>query len=121
MRRKASDYVRQRRGGRVDPAVLHLKIRVVLTRPMTQDAALALMQRAVDEGEVPDGIEVRWIDWEKGGSGRARAGRVLSSDVASALQLFYGAIASSGQTRFEPVTPPGGRRVRQEEEDEDEE
>lgn len=117
MRRNAKDYVRQRRGGRVDPAVLHLKIRVVLTRPMTQDAALALMQEAVETGVVPDGIEVRWIDWEKGGGGRARAGR-LSQDVAAALEAFYGAIASSGQTRFEPVSQPGGSR---EEEDEDEE
>lgn len=119
MRRNAKDYVRQRRGGRVDPAVLHLKIRVILTRPMTQDAALALMMEAAETGVVPDGIEVRWIDWEKGGSGRARSGR-LTQDVAAALEAFYGAIASSGPTRFEPVSRPGGSQREEEDEDDEE-
>lgn len=53
---------------------------------------------------VPPGIEVAWIDWQKGSAGdtwsdgrsvHPTTGRVLSTDVRKALRAMYGAIILS--------------------------
>ncbi len=93
-----------------DKRPLHLKIRVILTRRMSEQMAYSKLLQAVETGVVPDGIEIAWVDWEKGEHGRANSGRI-DDDVAKALQDFAGAIAASNP-RFEPVSPPGGHRRR---------
>jgi hypothetical protein len=84
-----------------DPRPLHLKIRVILTAPATAEQARLLLHRAVETGIVPPGIEIRWIDWAKGGHGRGTSGR-MTSHMRKALREFYGAITGA-DTRFEKV------------------
>lgn len=98
----------------IDWRILHLKIRIVTTRPMTAATARLLLQRAVDTGRVPPGIEIRAIDWRKGGSESVvRAGR----EVPKALRDFYGAIGHAGTKRrfavvkgLKHTTPKSSRR-----------
>jgi hypothetical protein len=91
--------------GRTDPRVLHLKIRVVLTRAMTAETARLLLHRAIDTGIVPPGIAIRYIDWQKEGVvGQGTEGKVLPEKVRRALRDFYGAMQAAG-TRFEKVSP----------------
>ena len=93
-----------------DKRPLHLKVRVILTRRMSEAMAYSKLLQAVETGVVPDGIEIRWVDWEKAEHGRASSGRI-EDDVAEALRRFAGAIAQS-EPRFEPVSPPRGHRRR---------
>lgn len=89
-----------RRGGE---SPLHLKLRIVLTRAMPAEEARLLLHRAVETGTVPPGIELRWIDWEKGTEGRVNSG-VLTGHLRQALADFYGAITHARtRTRFERV------------------
>ena len=75
------------------PSHLHIKIRVILTRPMTLGEAREKLQRTVRTGIVQDGIEVAWIDWRKPDTaGWAKHGSYLGEDAKNALTDFYGAI-----------------------------
>lgn len=92
----------RRRKAYHDPRVLHLKIRVVLTAPVTAETARLLVHRAVETGVVPAGIALHWIDWSKEGkSGSMTEGR-MTDRLRAALRDFYGAISASA-TRFERV------------------
>lgn len=91
----------KRRAGTLDRRPLQLKIRVVTTTPQTAETTRLLLHRAIETGIVPPGIEIRWLDWEKGEHGRANRGR-MTSRLRKALRDFYGAI-TGGDTRFERV------------------
>ena len=72
---------------------LHLKIRVILTRPMSVGEAREKLQRTVRTGIVQEGIEVAWIDWRTPGSaGYGGHGTYLGAEAMSALSEFYAAI-----------------------------
>lgn len=72
---------------------LHLKIRVILTRPMTVGEARKKLQRTVRTGIVQEGIEIAWIDWRRPNTAsHSKGGTYLSDDAAQALAAFYGAI-----------------------------
>jgi len=77
-----------------DPRVLHLKIRVIVQRPMTAQTALALLDRVASGERGGSGVRVEGIDWAKG---RA-SGEASGDDVAR----FYGAIRR-GESRLEVV------------------
>lgn len=81
---------------------LHLKLRVVVQHPMRASTARRLLQRAIDTGRVPAGIEIRWMDWSKGDEGRARSGRIMSRQVRGALREFATAMFR-GRQRFAKV------------------
>lgn len=100
MRLRSERYLPNRRSG-IDPRPLHLKIRVILTRPMTQAQARALMERAIESGVVPPGIKLSWLDWAKGQGGTASTG-TLDPVTRKALRDFYGAM-TKGETRFARV------------------
>ena len=71
---------------------------------MTEGDARALLDRAVKTGITPPGIELHWIDWERGTGSKAVSGRVdqVSHDE---LRNMYGVIGgpSKADTRFAPV------------------
>lgn len=100
----ASRYQR-RRATDADP--LHLKIRVRILRPMTQTQAESLLARAVASGVVPSGIEIRWLDWEKGTGGTARSG-TITGPVFHQLRTWYGAM-TKGTVRMAKVRREGER------------
>lgn len=91
----------------LDRRRLHLKIRVVTTRPMSATTARLLFERAAMTGIVPPGIELHGIDWSKGRlSDRIRGGR----PIRRALRDFLAALVHSGtSTRFALVS--GGERA----------
>lgn len=84
---------------------LHVKVRVVLLRPMSVGDARAKLQRTVRTGIVQEGIDLAWIDWRRTGSaGHAAGGTYLRDDALEALRNFYGAIhAPDTQTRIEVI------------------
>lgn len=84
---------------------LHLKIRVILLRPMTVGEARQKLQRTVRTGIVQEGIEVAWIDWRKPETaGRAGRGTYLGEDAKYALADFYNAIHHADtRTRVEVI------------------
>lgn len=84
-----------------DPRKLHLKLRVIVTKAMPVEVARLLVRRAIETGDIPSGIELRWIDWAKGEEGQATEG-TLTRRLRKALGDFYGAL-TKGQTRFEGV------------------
>lgn len=85
---------------------LHLKIRLVLTRPMSRRRAVALVERAMRTRRVPEGIELAWIDWGKEDDSGSikREGEFLDDDAHDALVDFYAAITHPDtSTRVEIV------------------
>lgn len=99
---KVTKYLKQERR-RPDRRPLHLKLRVKVTRRMKAHTARRLLDRAIQTGIVPAGIEIRWIDWEKGDEGRASSGQVMGREVRAALRGFYGALMAGHSTRFAKV------------------
>lgn len=83
-------------GGTADPRRLHLKIRVILDRPMSADTARALLDRALRRGEDVTGITIEGMDWAKGKQAGSAEG------TGEDLRRFYGAIVKS-PTRFARV------------------
>jgi hypothetical protein len=88
---------------RKSPRALHLKIRVRLTRRMTAASARLLLERAIESGTVPPGIEIRYMDWQTSEHGVAGEGRVMPAGARDALRQFHGAIRHAEGARFEPV------------------
>lgn len=83
---------------------LHLKMRVRLTRPMSERAAIKLIKRAIRTRYIPEGIELAWIDWQKGEGAHAREGEYIGDEAHDALLLFWNAITHPGTTtRIERV------------------
>lgn len=95
-------------GRRRDTRPLHLKMRVRILRRMSQAQMLALVERAIASGVVPPGIEIRWIDWQKGEGRYANEGR-LPDPVLDELRAWYG-IMQKGAVRVAPVKPAGPQR-----------
>ena len=73
---------------------LHLKIRVVLLRPMSVGEARQKLQRTVRTGIVQEGIDLAWIDWRNpdATAGMSPHGTYLGEDARDALGSFYAAI-----------------------------
>jgi len=85
---------------------LHMKIRVVLERPMRRRDAMARIMETVETGIVSDGIQIAWIDWENpSAAGHAKSGRFLGEAAHDALRQMYGAITSAQSVRVEEVGP----------------
>lgn len=84
------------RGAYRDPRVLHLKIRAILDRPMTQAQARTLLDAALRRRQAVTGITLVGIDWSKGEQTGTAEG------TGADLRRFYGAI-SQGATRFSKV------------------
>jgi hypothetical protein len=85
---------------------LRITMRIVVTKRMTARVCRALLDRAVQTGHVPAGIEIHWLNWEKGEGGEAQEGTVLPSDLRRSLDRFYGAI-TKGKQRFAKVAREG--------------
>lgn len=83
---------------RYDPRPLMLKIRVVPTRPMRKSELFKLVETAFRRRLIPEGIEIYWVDWQKGREGRINEGRI-SQDVADALANFH-AVMKHASTEF---------------------
>lgn len=79
-----------------DPRVLHLKIRVILDRPMSPAQARALLDAALRRRQAVTGITMTGIDWSKGQQSGTAEG------TGADLRRFYGAI-TKGSTRFARV------------------
>lgn len=95
---------------------LHIKIRVVLSSAMTADQARTLLDRGMEAGRMPPGIQVESLDWSRG----QKAGD-YTAPGRKVLRDFYGAISGADRaaTRFERVESDGEYEERDEDEDED--
>ena len=73
---------------------LQIKFRLVITRRITKSDAMRKLRRAIRSGYVPDGIEIRWIDWSKEGrEGYAPSEGTIDGDRLEEMRAFYGALA----------------------------
>lgn len=84
---------------------LHIKIRVIVTEPMTVGEARQRLARTVRTGIVQKGIELAWIDWRDPTTARrTRGGTYLGDDALDALREFYAAIHhDQTKTRVEVI------------------
>jgi hypothetical protein len=90
---------------RIEHRPFHLTVRVSPTHAMTVGQLRLLVQRAIEEGEVPAGIEVHWIDWSKGqrSEGRMRSGS-YDERIGQRLRDLYNVMTSGNTTtRFRRV------------------
>lgn len=71
---------------------LHMKIRVVLTRPMSKKEAERLVHRAARTGTVPDGIELAYMEWSRGKGRKYRSGEYIGAEAEAALLEFLAAL-----------------------------
>lgn len=76
------------------PEPLMLKFRVVVLRRMRKSEVVQKLKEAVRRGVVPEGIEIRYMDWSKGREGELREGRIDQARLTE-LQAFYRALAQS--------------------------
>ncbi len=84
------------------PRPLMMKFRIRPTKRMRMSTAMRLLKQAVRTGIVPDGIEIAWMDWEKGSEGKLNAGQI-PGDQWQELRNFYGAMAAVDQFRVARV------------------
>lgn len=85
---------------------LHVKIRVIITRPMTQATAEKLLRRAIRTRYVPEGIELAGVDWAQTerGFGTVASGEYVGDEMYDALLDFYTAVTHPNtKTRVEVV------------------
>lgn len=71
-----------------------LKFRLIPLRRMTVKEAYAKLRQAVRTGYVPEGIEVRYMDWASGREGRLSEGRI-DGKLLEDLRVFYHAMMQS--------------------------
>jgi hypothetical protein len=57
-------------------SVTKITIRVRVMQPMTLGQVRLLLDEAFETGTVPPGIEIRWMDWERGIEGRMAQGQI---------------------------------------------
>lgn len=84
-------------GRRVDGRVLQLKIRVIAPEGalFNEMDAVNMLRRTVALGHPPKGIDIRYIDWQKGLHGESsRRGTVPRTDAVAGLRDFWAAISS---------------------------
>lgn len=82
---------------------LQIKFRLSTTRRMTKSEAMRKLRRAIRSGYVPEGIEIRWIDWAKEGrEGYAPSEGTIDGDRLKEMRVFYNALAVS-EVRAERV------------------
>lgn len=83
---------------------LMLKFRLVVNRPMRKSEALRLLKRAVRTGVMPEGIELRWLDWARPTrTGAVRSGGRINPEWWEELRAFAGALNAAERS--------GGLRV----------
>lgn len=82
-----------------DSRPLQLKIRVTARKGLiqSQEDLLAILQDTVTFRQVPEGVTIHWIDWQKGTGGKANSGRI-DSDLADQLEAFWFVIAHEDST-----------------------
>lgn len=91
-------------GAATGESALHVKIRIILERPMTVKEARGKLQRSARTGIVQEGVRLAWIDWRKpeNAQGDTPGGSYLRDDAKEALASFYGAIHhEDSETRVE--------------------
>ncbi|MEE8177719.1 MAG: hypothetical protein V3T65_06970 [Acidobacteriota bacterium] len=82
---------------------MYIKIRVVLTRPMSRAEAIKLARRTVATRIVPEGLELAWIDWRRGRGYTAEEGSYIEDEAYDALVDFYG-VLRRGKTKVAVVS-----------------
>ena len=88
-------------GGSGHNRPMDVTLRVTLTRSMTAEEARLLVERAVrSRGEMPPGIMVRGLDWQRGNRDGSFTGE---RETRTALRHFAKLISLS-QTRFDRVS-----------------
>lgn len=71
---------------------LMLKFRVRPLRRMRKSELISKLKEAVRRGVVPEGIEIRYMDWAKGTEGQLGEGRIPASRL-NEFRNFYRALA----------------------------
>lgn len=71
---------------------LFLKFRVVPTQRMQVRDAVKKLKQALRTGRVPDGIEIQYMDWEKGSGRKIRSGTLVGPRLLADMRKFYGAL-----------------------------
>lgn len=86
---------------------LMIKFRVIPQRRMTVGEAKRLLMDTLRTGMVQEGIEIRWMDWEKGiegvvrGNQKFRDGQIPKRKLED-MREFFGALRmASGDLRVE--------------------
>jgi hypothetical protein len=78
----------------------------------TREDLLDLIETIIDEGYVPEGVTIHWIDWKKGTGGKANEGRI-AANVAQELQAFWLAVSHQDAKIFLKRLEAKGRARRQ--------
>lgn len=89
-----------------EPRQLHLKVRVIVTEPMTVGTMRSKVRRTLRTGIVQRGIDIAWVNWRRlGDAGHAKGGTYLDDEALEALREFYGLIHHEDtKTRIEVVS-----------------
>lgn len=85
-----------RGGRRVDQRVLQLKIRIIALEGTLQDPedAMRLLSKARRGVPLPDGVSIRWLDWQKGEGRNMNSGQVPGREARDGLESFWKAMTS---------------------------
>lgn len=75
----------------VDTRQLQLKIRVRAPKGTPRDEVLRVLLDAAEQGVLPPGYTIHWIDWRKGTEGHVNAGRI-TRELAVELHGFVAAL-----------------------------
>jgi hypothetical protein len=82
------------RWGKPEHEPLMLKFRVIALRKMRKSEMVRKLREAVRRGVVPEGIEIRWMDWAKGEEGQLREGRIPEKQWTE-VAIFYRALVKA--------------------------
>lgn len=91
-------YKKQQGRGRV--RVLFIKIRARLLEPMTKTEAMKRVKRSVRSARVQAGIDLGWIDWQKGSGYYRQSGEYIEGRALDALVNFHAVIMASDYKRI---------------------
>lgn len=103
---------RTRRGGggegrtARDRRLFQLKVRVRVTKPMTDDQVFAAVKRAARSRMVPDGLEIDFLDWQSGRAERMRQGSYTEPGKTLDALHDFNAMIQAGLPRIERVSEP---------------
>ncbi len=83
---------------------IHIKVGIIIKRPMSKAEAEKLKNRAIRTGIVPEGIELAYVDWERGKGKKFRSGRYVGEEAHQALLDFRRALRHPrARKRFKKV------------------